>query len=182
MNILSVKCLAWSQERQVFHSPQKAEFEWKPGIISRACSKCPTDQINLDCTCGIYASPNPEALYEYAVWPNTLFVLMNTYGWVDIWSGPKDLYWTNVTRSWGTQIVGLISMNPVKVSHGNFEMKPLNPAKQQSMLWAADYYQVNIFPWAVARSMIHTTWERAQYDQIGQGLPWVDPFEDSKCL
>lgn len=159
MNILSMKALSWRQDKLGFFSPQRGAFQWPKGVVASECRRgiCGMHKYNSDCTCGLYSSPNPKALDEYAKYPSTVFVLLNLYGWLDCWTGPKDLPHTYVARSWGAQIVGIVGTmtdgSPLK----------LEPHRYQSALLGFEHYGVKMYPWEVAKDMIQMTW----VDQLG---------------
>ena len=152
MNLLSMKAVAWREDLGGgFFSPQRKSFVWSEGIVARACTSCPDDKVNPNCTCGLYSSPNPEALPEYAKYPSCCFVLLENYGWADIWTGPRDLPNTYVLRSWGAQIVGVV---------GTLQDGPLSlePHRFQTALLGVEKYNVKLFNWNVAKKMIEYTW------------------------
>ena len=154
MNPLFLKTLVWNEQTKGFCSPTHHDFVWPKGIVARYCAKCETDNFNPECTCGIYGSPHPNTLVEYAKYKNSVFVLMNSYGWMDVWTGPSDLPNTYITRSWGAQIIGIVG---TMIKDHPFA---LSPQRLQVALLGVDYYQVEVLSWSVAKDMIAITWEQ----------------------
>lgn len=165
-NLLSLKAVVWSKKKQAFCSPSRQEFQWKIGIVWSECHTgqfCPPQTIHPDCACGIYTSPNPEAIAEYAGDPNSIYALMNLYGTADIWTGPLDLPGTYVVRSAGSRVVGLVNTNMLGFV--------LSPRRQVNITLACDIFQYSLFSWDEAREMIRATWrEKADMDPFERSL------------
>jgi hypothetical protein len=151
MNLLTLKALAFDAKTGTFYSPSHTGFEWRKGIIAKECSKCTIDHCDPKCTCGIYSSPNPEVLLEYAHYSTSIIALMDTYGWDDIWTGPHDLPFTYVMRSWGTQIKGVVGTD----FRTNTE---LSKTRQLSAMKACESFEVKAFPWFRVCRMIMANW------------------------
>ena len=169
MNILFMKTLAMSPDTMTYHSPQRKDFTWNDGIMVAQCEKCaPEGTIELDCHCGIYGSPNSEALTEYAVHPTSFNVLLQAYGRVDIWTAPRDVGNGNayVLRSWAARVIGL-----VEETHYQFFSSDV---RAQAAVAASMHFDVAIYPLEMVKSMIKTTWE--EHMQIDPyrvtGYPW----------
>jgi hypothetical protein len=162
----SLKTIAWDNKRHVFVSPAHTEYCWKPGVNWAICSKCAQlGEIQLDCTCGVYHSPNPEALSEYEVYPTSIIAMVKMYGVYDIWSGPTpDLPWTYPTRSDGIRVVGILGSGSLK-SAGFLE-----GTRGITEGLAVSKFQVNLYPWKLARGMIRERW--LKYFEID---PYADP-------
>lgn len=109
MATLFLKTIAYDADRKGFYSPSWRDFLWSPEIVVAQCEKCaPTGEIGLNCTCGIYGSPNIETLEEYHKYPNSVVAIMAAYGRFDIWTGPADLAAFYVIRCWGAKIVSIL--------------------------------------------------------------------------
>lgn len=162
MNLLTLKTIAYNPVDDTLYSPSHTGFAWSKGIIARACHRCDTDAFNPDCTCGVYGSPNVEALKEYAKYVNSIHVVMNTYGWVDIWSAPRDILGGGglITRAWGTQIVGVVHVD----AH-------TNPQRAITMLRAAELFEVPVWPLVMVKALIQASWKRIE------GLVVKDPYD-----
>jgi hypothetical protein len=171
-NLLVLKAVAWNEDLKGFYSPSHSDFVWPKGIVARQCDRCEIDHFDPICTCGIYASPNPETLIEYATKMNTVFVLLNTYGWVDVWTGPRDIPHTFIVRAWGAQIIGIVGEtatgHPLKLS----------PQREQAAYIGAERYGVDIYPWLLVQSMIAVTWrEHVKFNPFNP-MENNDPIEE----
>ena len=153
MNLLSLKTVVWDDLAGSFRSPTRTEFIWPKGVIASDCHKC-NDEYDPNCHCGIYSSPNPTTLKEYATYTSSVFVLLNLYGWVDIWTAPRDIPHAYVLRSWGAQIIGIVGDN------ANGKVMSLSATRQLTAINGATYYGVEIYPWQIAEAMISVTWKR----------------------
>jgi hypothetical protein len=166
--MLSLKTIAWDNDKKCFVSPSHTEYSWKPGINWAICEKCaPKGEIQLDCTCGVYHSPNPEALTEYESYPTSIIALVKMYGVYDIWSGPlPDLPWTYPTRSDGIRVVGVLGSGSLKAA--GF----LEGTRGVTEVLALDKFQTTLLPWSLVRAMIQIRW--LQHFQI-------DPYKDRRA-
>jgi len=159
----SLKAIAWNNDRRKFVSPSHTDYEWNLGINWGICSKClPNGSIGLDCTCGIYHAPNPEALEEYEQYPTSIIALVKMYGVYDIWSGPADLSWTFPTRSDGIRIAGILGNGSLKAA--GF----LEGTRGVTEMLALSMFNVRLWDWREARKIIRYRW--IEYFQI-------DPYE-----
>ena len=166
---LFIKTIVWDQKRKGFYSPSKIDFLWKDGIIVAGCDKCAIfGDIQDDCTCGIYGSPNPETLDEYIEYPNSIIVLMRAYGTLDVWTAPKDLPGEfYVIRSWGARIVGVIADN-WKTGMAEYGQRGT------SVGYALEVFSGSMaYKWKLAREMIRATWMFHLKDRNDRPL---DPF------
>lgn len=154
--LLSLKSIAYDAQLREFFSPSHKDYMWRGDIMVAQCEECaPNGDIGLDHTCGIYSSPNPSAIKEYHIFPNSVMVLLNLYGTVDIWPGPSDLAWTYICRSWAARPVAVVT--------------PWQGKGDTVSCLAAEQLGLIAIPWAVTKEMIRKTW--ARYCQIVQ-----DPF------
>jgi hypothetical protein len=179
MNILFLKTLAMDPKTLTYHSPQRKDFTWQEGIMVAQCEKCaPEGTIGLDCHCGIYGSPNPEALKEYAVHPTSFVALLNAYGRVDVWTAPDDIWQCYVIRAWAARVVAIVA---IKDEDTIYDI--LNGTDDRSMaaIAAITHFDVPLYPWLKTREMIEFTWE--EHLQINPYMadtddPWRAPNYD----
>ena len=162
MNLLTLKTIAYNSTDDVLYSPSHRDFAWSKGVIARACPRCEIDSCDPNCTCGIYTSPNPETLKEYAKYAGSIHVLMNTFGWVDMWTAPRDILDGRavVMRSWGTEIIGIVAVDREK-----------EQLRALTMLRAAEIFEVAVFPWVMVKKMIQVSWRNMP------GLIIHDPYD-----
>ena len=162
-NALVFKSFAFDQVRHGFYSPSRSDFLWGKDIVVGRCNKCETSgNIGIDCTCGLYGSPNVETIDEYHTFPNSVLAVMNTYGRLDIWTAPDDIPGCYVTRSWGMQVVFVVS--------DEINGKPLRSSRLASMLLAMsdEYFGVPAIPLWIAKEMIRQTWLKPEIN--------IDPY------
>jgi len=153
MNLLTFKSIAWDERRKGFYSPSHPEYLWDNGIAIRDCVRgCQGRQYDADCRCGIYTSPNWDALDEYAKYPNSIHVLMEIYGWLEIWPGPeRDLPDAFILRSWGTKIKAIINTTP--------EGEVVLPQRWNTALLMAERMKKPIFPWHMTKTLVEINWK-----------------------
>lgn len=166
---LTLKTIAWDETRKGFYSPSQQGFLWQPGmVVVSQCPKChkASGLLDLECTCGIYSSPNKKCLTEYAHYPNSIFMLMNNYGTCDIWTGPHDLPHTYVVRSWGAQIVGVIA-----TARNDFGPRFLTSAL------ATEFFKADIYSLRDATEMIRQNWEDVAQLNIFQHKEALNEYE-----
>ena len=165
--MFSLKTIAWNSDRKVFVSPSHTEYSWKPGINWAICEKCaPNGKIGLDCTCGVYHSPNPEALEEYEFHKTSIIALVKMYVVYDIWDGPCNLSWTYPTRSDGIRVIGILGSGSL-VSKGF-----LKGTRGITEGLALEKFHVSLYPWSTVRQWIQIKW--LEYFQI-------DPYTDRRA-
>jgi len=152
MNRLSLKAVVYNPITNAFHSPTRQSFTWSKDVTARACPKCNTDQVNPDCTCGIYSSPNPAVLTEYARSRNSVYVVLNTFGWDDICLAPEDVGPGLVLRSWGAQIVMAVSTE--------LNGQPLEPQRQLCMIKLLENFDITPYPWGMVKTIIKVNWNQ----------------------
>jgi hypothetical protein len=153
MNLLTLKTIVYNPAMDTFHSPTRQSFTWTREITARQCPRCNVDYLNPGCTCGIYASPNPRTLIEYTTSRNSVFAVLNTFGWVDIWTAPDDVGPGLITRSWGAQIIGVVSTE--------LNGEPLAPQRQLCSVKLAENMEVDMWPWNMAKWLIKATWNQS---------------------
>jgi hypothetical protein len=164
-----MKILVLDLDKKAFSSPVvrygRQEFLWSADRRMIAeCEKCNpgfTGTIGKDCTCGLYSSPNFEALKEYDDHPQAVYCLLNLYGTVDIWYGPEgntkpgrwhDLRHTFVLRSWGAKIIGIVQRNTDAVTDSWFFNHDV------AIAVAAEILNVPVYSKHIASMMIDKTW------------------------
>jgi hypothetical protein len=172
MNILFLKTLAMNPNTLTYHSPQQKDFTWEGGIMVAKCEKCaPLGTIGIDCHCGIYGSPNPEALTEYAVHETSFNALLQAYGRVDVWTAPDDLWYCYVLRVWAARVIGIVETDGLDL---------LAPdARGQAAITAAGYFNCGIYSIPMAKGMIDITWKaHLNIEPYGAKLsdPWRNPI------
>jgi hypothetical protein len=168
--LLSLKILVLDDSKKAFSSPVVAhgrkEYLWTADRRMIAeCDKCNpgfSGDIGKDCTCGLYSSPNFEAIAEYDHSKNAILCLLNLYGTVDIWYGPEgrragnhvngDLTHTFVLRSWGARIIGLVDRGLTEVEDSWW----FNHSVASTV--AAEILNVQIYSKDMVTSMIDKTW------------------------
>lgn len=152
MTTLFFKTIAYDVSRKGFYSPSWREFLWTPEIVVAQCAKCaPTGDIGLDCTCGIYGSPNLETLEEYHKYPNSIVAIMNAYGRLDIWNGPLDLTKYYVLRCWGAKIVAIL-ITDITTKYN------ITGQRAQSAVLAMDKFNVKGEQLYLAKEMLRQSW------------------------
>ncbi len=161
----SFKSIAWDQNRRKFVSPSRPNFEWQKGIVRSQCqikdhSTNEFGHLDLNCTCGIWSSPNRKALEEYEKYQNSIIVLLQLYGTADIKESALDIPDCYVLRTWSARVVGV-----------QFEDKTND--RYMATTLAADYFGIKIFPVEVAEMMIQASWLR---DAIINGEP-INPYK-----
>ena len=153
--VYSLKTIAWNNDIRKFVSPSCTDYSWEKGINWGICEKClPYNQIQLDCTCGIYHAPNPEALEEYEIYPTSVIAFIKMYGAYDIWSGPDDLSWTFPSRSDGIRIIGIL---------GNATLKDvgfLEGNRGNAEMLGCKIFEVKLWNWKQVRGMMRLAWKR----------------------
>lgn len=169
MNLLFLKTIAMDPVTQTYHSPQKKDYIWSDDIMVAQCEKCaPVGTIGNDCHCGIYGSPNPEALVEYARHPTSFNVLLQAYGKVDIWTAPQDVGdgLAYVLRSWAARVVAIVEDTKYQFWDSD--------NRATAAITASLLLNVSIYPLKLAKEMIATTWrEHAGFDPYdNKGYPW----------
>jgi hypothetical protein len=156
MNKLVLKTIVYDANDDRFHSPSQKDFIWTREVTVAKCFRgCKGDDFNPNCTCGIYASPNPAVITEYVKYPNSVYVLLNTLGWCDIWSAPDDVGPGLITRSWGVQIIGVVTTEPTTNGF-------LSPQRYLCSVKVLEHFRVNPYPWAMARLLIQASWNRPE--------------------
>ena len=174
MNAISLKTICYDTDLKAWVSPSHKEYHWHPGINLPTCSIVHT-KIPTDCRCGIYSSPNPLTLDEYASYKNSILVLLNNYSWIDIWTAPLDLNGMLVCRSGGARVIGIAWIDPDKEDNPGFE----DPQRWAVALQGAEYFDVNAYPWKITKQLIQTTWiEWANVDPFD--AEWVKQFNKEK--
>ena len=167
--LLSLKILVLDDDKKAFRSPvvsrNRMEYLWSADRKMVAeCDKCQpmfSGEIGDNCTCGLYSSPNFEAIAEYDNGKYAVICLLNLYGKVDIWYGPEgkmtwayqtygDLRHTFICRSWGARIVAVVdrSDDTGMQSHD----------RNIAMTTAAEILNVPVFGKGLATAMIDKTW------------------------
>ena len=153
-NPFVLKAIAWDEDQQKFCSPDRKKFTWDTDIVRSICTsdpQCPEDDIRDDCTCGLYGSPNWQAVDEYFRYPNSVMVLMKCYNVLNIWTGPHDLSDCYVTRTWGMRVAHVVK--PDIIRDGGKMAQRLMAA-----VWAADYYNCSVLDIAVIEQIIKISW------------------------
>jgi len=165
MRLLTLKTIALDAANGTVHSPDRPDFQWGNGTMVATCSTCKNiDVYNPNCTHGIYTSPNPEALDEYARYKNSIFVLGVIYGWFEPWPGPADLPNTFIFRSWGVRVVGLVNTA--------LDGSRLSPQRWFSAVKASEIFNVQGRPWNLTQAMITESWK--QNFGVNPYLPLTD--------
>jgi len=173
-NILSLKTIAYNRDLKAWVSPSHKEYHWVPGINLPVCSVV-HDEIPTDCWCGIYSSPNPKTLDEYASYSNSIPVLLNNYSWVDIWTAPLDLNGMLVCRSGGARIIGVAWIDPNNEENLGFK----DAQRWAAALQACEFFDVKAYPWKITKQLIQTTWiEWANVDPFD--AKWIKQFNKEK--
>ena len=168
-NSLVLKTIAWNESERGFFSPSHTGFLWGRDVVASMCEKCQIiGRIESDCTCGLYGSPNPETLIEYHSYPNSIVVLMNTYGTIDVWTAPKDIPNCYVTRSWGMKIVRIIGTEIV--SH-----KRLRGQRDISAGLASEMFDSPRISLKGAKYIIRETWTKTDEDR--EVIIGFDPYQ-----
>lgn len=169
MNLLSLKAVVRDPKSGKLFSPSKTSFAWGKGIIASQCSgKCPPFTIGDDCRCGIYSSPNLQALDEYHTFENSLVVLLHTYGEAEIWTAPSDIWDAYVVRSWGASIVGVLMS-------GEDHFTAKSRYMLECLMLISQEFEVEIFIWKVIKEIITLNWkEKLGFDPYKADLndPW----------
>jgi len=169
--LLSLKAVAFDVDRNGFYSPSQCDFVWPRGVVERQCDTCNPREFDPGCHCGIYSSPNPEILTEYAKFSNTVYVLLNLYGWIDLWTGPADISDTFVIRSWGAKIIGVLATT------ADPKPRKLPAQRQLSAILGVDYYGVDLMSWLQVKEMITITWENHKTLLDGHSPFKKEPWE-----
>jgi hypothetical protein len=176
MNLLMLKAIIYDARKNIFVSPSRKEFAWnKDGIVVSTCQqhyyspfgKCTPDKRAEMCTCGIYGSSHPKAVQEYVDYPNSIIVLMNCYGWAEVWTGPSDLYDAFIVTTYSARVVGVLNDKEQFKRGMSFLSVEDETSRNNAIAVAAEYFQVDTYPWDVMQEMISLTWKH-----------WVkfDPF------
>jgi len=170
MSILFLKTIAYDVDRKGFYSPSWRDFLWTPEVVVAQCEKCaPTGEIGLDCTCGIYGSPNTETLEEYHKYPNSIIAIMNAYGRFDIWNGPRDLSQYYVIRCWGAKIVGIL-ITDLTTKYN------ITGQRAQSAVLAMDKFNVSGKQLYLAKEMIQQSWLKTV--DIDPSMPYKEKLDE----
>lgn len=158
---LSLKSICWDEGRKGFFSPSRPDFCWpKDQVVMSECTKCHRSRdvgaLDLDCTCGLYSSPNYQTLEEYHKFPNSVLVLMNTYGMSDVWGSPYDILngqaW--VMRSWAMKIVRVVE-DPSWWHNLN---------RSQTGALAIQFYGKKALSLNIVKTMISVNWTTLGYE------------------
>jgi hypothetical protein len=164
VNILFMKTLAMDVVNQTYHSPQRKDFTWQEGIMVAQCADCAsTGTIGLGCTCGIYGSPNIEALDEYAKHPTSFNVLLQAYGRVDVWTAPDDIWQAYIVRCWAAKVIGIVEDKNYPLFDNNI--------RSQAAVAATYCFDVKAYPLKFAKDMIRETW------LIKDNKVCIDPYD-----
>ena len=153
-NPFVLKTIVWDEEDQRFCSPDRKSFVWGTDIVKSICTqdpKCPDDDIRDECTCGLYGSPNWQAINEYFRYPNSVMALMKCYNVLNIWTAPWDIPNCYVTRTWGMRVAHIVKPDVMK-DRGNMAQR------YTSAVWAADYYNARVLDLAVINQIIKISW------------------------
>jgi hypothetical protein len=172
MNPLTLKTLAYNTDISAWCSPSKKDFLWKPGINKSECdldirlsmAYIPNILDHQTHHCGIYSSPNPKTLREYATYETSIVVLLNNYGFLDIWTAPIDLNGYYICRSWAARIVAVAWFHPIDENKPGYEQ---DGAKWAAACHAMDTFGINALPWKEIKEMIKVTWN----------ITGLDPFD-----
>jgi hypothetical protein len=177
MNLLILKAIIYDAKTNVFVSPSRREFVWhQNGIVTSTCQRHPmspygvcTPDVRADsCTCGIYGSSHPGAVQEYVDYPNSIIVLMNCYGWAEVWTGPSDLHNTFIVTTYSARVVGVLNEKELEHNRGVYSPEDL-VSRENAIAVAAEYFQVDTYPWSLIQGMISATWKHwVQFDPFIQ--------------
>lgn len=151
--VLSLKTLLWKPNTQELVSPQKKFYTWQDGYMTAQCDSC-GEEFDPECTCGIYHSPHPEALEEYAKYPSSIFALIKLYGWTDRWYAPMDVLKGKAfaIRTWRVRIVGFVADDPFGGAQWNLQrMLAVTEVAQR-------FQKYLIYPWFQAKDLVRKTW------------------------
>ena len=167
--MLSLKTIVWDEDRKTFCSPLHTEFVWdleKP--IYAMCERCaPNGTIGLNCTCGVYTSPNIESLDEYESFPTSIIAWVQLYGRVDVWSGPEpDLPWTFPTRSDGAEVIGIVASGSLH------QMGFLKGTRGITEALATEKFRKHFYSWSYVRYLTQASWIRDAQ---------IDPYKDRRA-
>ena len=167
--MLSLKTIAWDDSRKVFCSPIHSEFVWDLKEPTFAmCERCASEgTIGLNCTCGVYHSPNIESLDEYESFPTSIIAWIQLFGRTDIWSGPEpDLTWTYPTRSDGARIIGIVGSGSLH------SLGFLKGTRGITEGLACQMFGVPLRPWGYVRQVTREAW--IKYFKL-------DPYQDRRA-
>lgn len=172
---LTLKTLAWDQKQRMFCSPTRTDFCWPPkAVVTSYCSRgCEDGEMGEACKCGLYGSPNPEALEEYETHNTSIIAIMHCLGDFEIWPGPDDpsegqpLPDVFITRVWAAKIVGLVNDDPFG--------QTISVLKQRAILVGAQIYEIPVYPWEEAKDLIRHCWlnDPDIHDELGRP---IDPY------
>lgn len=170
---LSLKTIAFDSNRNGFYSPTMSNFLWPMGdnIVESGCEHAEkVGMLGEDCHCGIWSSPNEDALDEYAKYPNSVLLFLNTHGRSIVWPGPFDIPNTHVLRSWGIRIIGVI--REIKQGEKNAE-------RILSMAYAREYFSpdgntpLEVWELADAQRLIQQNWIKVSAAEGNR----IDPYQ-----
>jgi hypothetical protein len=152
MNVLMMKTIAMNPDKNIYLSPSRKDFTWEKDIMVARCEQCaPTGTIGLECNCGIYGSPNIEALTEYESYSTSFNVLLNTYGRVDVWTAPDDIWACYIVRAWAAKVIGIVQDDRYPLLS--------NSLRSQAAVTAMDYFDVSAYSLKQAKQFVDVTWE-----------------------